>query len=126
MFIYIYVTYRIRLPGNSTVRSIGRTGRRAYAQQAQRYDDHQRRTHKGLHLSGAIPDATIEERIRNDYNFRLRTAKLIVNNNQNLAPAQVLKSKICRMAFELALANGELSYESIGKRVRTDTATATE
>ena len=120
------VTYRIRLPGNSTVRSIGRTGRRAYAQQAQRYDEHQRRTHRGLYLNGATPYETIEERIQNDYNFRLRTAKLIVNSNQNLAPAQVLKSGICRMAFELALNNGELSYESIGKRVRTETATATE
>ena len=74
---------------------------------------------------GIYPDGAIESAIDNDPVWRLELASRVVRCNLDFSPAQILKSRLRRYAFESAIELGEISRENIGKRNRT-AITATE
>jgi hypothetical protein len=55
----------------------------------------------------------------------MELANRLLRCNLDFSPAQILKSRYCRYAFEKALELGELSRDNIGLRTRT-TVTAME
>ena len=61
---------------------------------------------------------TIEERIRTDRVLRLRLARKVANCSTNYAPGQILLSEVCRLAYTVAIENGEMSYENVGYKAR--------
>jgi hypothetical protein len=116
------MTYRVRLPAGTFSANTWRTGRRSYAQQAARWDKHLEVIHKKKLDAGDVSEERIEDTIRNNREFRMHLALMIVRCNQNFAPAQVYRSKYCRSAFEKAVELGEISKENIGKRTRVNEA----
>jgi hypothetical protein len=49
----------------------------------------------------------------------MELANRLLRCNLDYTPAQILKSRYCRYAFEKAIELGELSRENIGHRTRT-------
>ena len=75
--------------------------------------------HRKKVASGEYPEGTVEQALDADPVWRLELANRLLRCNLDFSPAQVLKSKYCRYAFEKAIELGELSRENIGKRIRT-------
>ena len=113
------IKYRVRLPSTKVLTSSWTTGRRSYVRQGERWGNHLIVAHRKKVESGFYPDNTIEHAIDNDPVWRMELANRVVRCNLDFSPAQILKSRLCRYAFEKAIELGELSRENIGKRVRT-------
>jgi hypothetical protein len=109
----------IRLPPVGHTADIWKTAKRSYQQQALRWDNNIRKLHHRRYEAGDCSEATVEEKIREDTAYRMQLAKMVINCKQNVAPAQVLKSNYCRMAFDLALEKGEILRENLRTRVQT-------
>ena len=93
--------------------------RRSFQAQGSRTDNDITRKHKMDVTRGFTTHrGSVEERITQDREFRLKYAKNIVNCAQLTAPASALLSRLTRLAFKTAIELGELSYESIGERNR--------
>ena len=113
------ITYRVKLPSTTVLSSSWTTGRRSYQRQGERWDQHYVIAHRKKVANGEYPEGTVEQALDADPVWRLELANRLLRCNLDFSPAQVLKSKYCRYAFEKAIELGELSRENIGKRVRT-------
>ena len=78
--------------------------------------------HRKKVANGVYQDGPIEKAIDDDFTWRMELASRLLRCNLDFSPAQILKSRYCRYAFEKALELGELSRENIGKRIRTSIA----
>ena len=113
------ITYRVKLPSTTVLSSSWTTGRRSYQRQGERWDQHYVIAHRKKVANGEYPEGTVEQALDADPVWRLELANRLLRCNLDFSPAQVLKSKYCRYAFEKAIELGELSRENIGKRIRT-------
>ena len=95
------------------------TGRRSYRKQEERWDAHIAVAHRKKVRDGEYQDGPIERAIDNDDFWRLELANRLLRCNLDFSPAQILRSRYCRYAFEKAIELGELSRENIGHRTRT-------
>ena len=60
----------------------------------------------------------IQTAINEDQEYRLSLARKITSAQSMISPAQFLMSNYCKEAFRLAVRNGEIDQEQLGRRVR--------
>ena len=113
------ITYRVKLPSTNVLTSSLTTGRRSYRKQAERWDQHIVIAHRNKVRSGEYQEGTVESAIDADHTWRMELANRLLRCNLDFSPAQILRSKYCRYAFEKAIELEELSRENIGHRTRT-------
>jgi hypothetical protein len=111
------ILYGIRMPSKDDDRK-SQTYHRGFKRQGGRHDEFLQRMHDKDLRQGLTTHVTVPERIVSDRNFRLKLARKVVTCNANYAPAQILCSTFCRQAYRAAIANGEITYENVGYRVR--------
>jgi hypothetical protein len=116
------ITYRVKLPSTKVLDSSWTTGRRSYRAQGVRWDQHIVVAHRKKVRDGVYQDGPIEQAIDNDHTWRMELANRLLRCNLEFSPAQIMKSRYCRYAFEKALELGELSRDNIGLRTRTTVA----
>ena len=108
--------FGVRMPTKAQEHNRSVIWRRSITRQSARHDDFILRQHRMNVAYGQTRWDTLEERIANDAKFRKKLGMKIVTCASNYAPGQVLLSKWCRLAFETCIANGEFSYENIGRK----------
>ena len=89
------------------------------AKQAERRDKHWERQNARDLLTGVTVARSIEERIRTDRVLRLRLARKVANCSSSFAPGQILLSNVRRLAYTVAIENGEILYENVGYKARS-------
>ena len=91
---------------------------RSVKRQGERHDDFWTRAAVKEYQNGISPYSTVDERIRNDEAFRRKLALKVVKAATNFAPGQILMSRVCRLAYTVAIEKGEFTYENAGYRSR--------
>ena len=112
------VMFGIRFPSREAEKRKASIYNRSLAKQAERHDKHWQRQNARDLLTGVTRARTIEERVRTDRILRLRLARKVANSSTNFAPGQILLSEVCRLAYTVAIENGEMSYENVGYKAR--------
>ena len=112
------VQFFIPLPKDREAINRAEEYNRSLKRQGGRYDANLLRQFNSSRRYGTCSYISLDERIENDFHYRMKLASRIVNCNAQFAPAQSLFSQYCKAAFELAIRNDEISYEQIGKRMR--------
>jgi hypothetical protein len=110
------IRYGVRMPTTAEGHKRAVIWRRSMTRQGGRHDGFLERQHR-MNVTYSVSEwQSLGERIENEVRFRKKLGMKIVTRASNYAPAQVLLSKWCRMAFERCIAEGELSYENIGHK----------
>ena len=110
------IKFGARMPTKAEQHKRAVIWRRGMVRQGARYDEWLERQRRMQIAYGHTEHASIDIRIKEDSKFRKKLGMKIVTCASHYAPAQVLLSKWCRMAFERCIAEGELSYENIGHK----------
>jgi hypothetical protein len=112
------ITYDVRLPVEDEERRRSYVFTRSLRSQGVRTDKDLERQNRNLLRYRVIPYNTVDERIENDQEYRLKLARKILNCNANFAPAAILMSDYHRKAYRLAIQHQEMKYEQAGLRTR--------
>jgi len=115
------VMFGVRMPDIDEESRKAQLYTRSMRKQAERTDKDLLRSFNAFRRFGTVRYNTLEEQIQNDAKYRMKLARKMVNCTANFAPASILLSKYMRMAFELTIQNGEMSYSKLRKRSRRET-----
>jgi hypothetical protein len=120
------IKFGARMPTKAEQHKRAVIWRRGMVKQGLRFDQWLERQHRMQIAYGHTEHASIDIRIEEDSKFRKKLGMKVVTCRSNYAPAQVLLSRYCRMAFERCIREGEFSYENIGRKALHDEDVADE